>query len=133
MGTMVVALAANQRDTTLVFVALFGALLVGIFMAYRVVRDLKSESDEERAEPEDVVGALTEAFERGQMSEEEYLKARDAAVRAGFGDSLPVLPKHLREKAKLAPDEAFAKEGKAPDDEPAEAGDKTDLLAEGRD
>lgn len=66
--------------------------LVATVLAYRVYRDLKPEPGESLTDSDELLGPLTEAFESGQMSEEEYNRIRDAAVRAGFGGAFPPFP-----------------------------------------
>ena len=74
------------------FIALVVALLVATVLAYRVLRDLRGESDETLTEAEDLIGPIEEAYAAGHMSEEEYLRARGAVARSGFPGRFDDLP-----------------------------------------
>jgi hypothetical protein len=78
------ALAAVDPIRYLPMIGLALALVVAALLAYRVARDLKADPDESLTEADDLLGPLEEAYAKGQMSEPEYLRARDAIVRAGF-------------------------------------------------
>src|SRR5262245_27581074 len=97
MATLLAVAKAPHEPGYLPLLALAVALVVAMALAYRVFRDVKGEEDESLTEPDDLLGPLDEAFAAGQMSEGEYLRARDAIVRAGFGGRFPDLP--LRPKA----------------------------------
>ncbi|MFO0952278.1 MAG: hypothetical protein U0835_14235, partial [Isosphaeraceae bacterium] len=57
------------------------ALLAGAIWMYQIFRDLRGGSEQEGESPEDLLTPLAEAFEEGQISEEEYLRIRESIER----------------------------------------------------
>jgi hypothetical protein len=64
--------------------ALTIALIVGMVWVYRVLSELRGEGDDTSDTPEGLLDPLSQAFESGQMSEEEYNR-----IRASVGKVLP--------------------------------------------
>jgi hypothetical protein len=75
-----------SRHPYLTLALLSVALVVGLVWAYRVVRDVRGESEEETDSPEDLLTPLAEAFAAGQMSEEEYQRIRASLARGAGVD-----------------------------------------------
>jgi hypothetical protein len=72
-------------------------LLAGMFWVMKVVGDLKNNDGKPADTPKTLLSPLEQAFAAGQMSEEEYLKIRSAAVKvAGGGDLLPPIRDPLK-------------------------------------
>jgi uncharacterized membrane protein len=59
------------------------ALIIGVPMAVRVIREAKGEVDPEGGTEEDLMGPLAEAYASGQMSEEEYNRIKATILRGG--------------------------------------------------
>ena len=104
--------AAKNTNGVSVFpvIALGVALIVALIIALRVYRDLKGEAEESLTEPDDLFESLIAAYAAGQMSQDEYFRARDAVGRAGAGaghsgpsSTLPVTPKAEPTAAPLQP------------------------------
>ena len=62
----------------LALILMIVAAAVMIPYALRVWRDVKNGGDECATSPEDVLGPLTEAFQEGEISREEYERIRDS-------------------------------------------------------
>jgi hypothetical protein len=122
------ALAGYNWLDAVPLVVLLLASVVGGRLVYRVIRDLQGGSTS-LTEPEDLLGPLEEAYAGGQMSEEEYLRARAAIERAGFGsnDLRYWLPPRASAPPSEGPrpglDHEPAPEPEAPRDAPAEQRD----------
>lgn len=76
------------------------ALLVGVVLTHRVLRDVKGDAEESLTDPDDLLNPLSEAFASGQMSQEEYERIQ-ASVRRGvllgtMPEALPVRPKVVK-------------------------------------
>lgn len=92
--------AVKNTDNMAIFpvVALGIALAVALILAMRVFRDLKGENEQPLTETNDLLQPLIDAFASGQMSQEEYRRARQAINRVGgaeteAGESFPTDPK----------------------------------------
>jgi hypothetical protein len=59
------------------------ALMIGVPMALRVIREAKGEVEEEGGSEDDLMGPLAEAYASGQMSEEEYNRIKATILRGG--------------------------------------------------
>lgn len=83
--------AAKNTNGVSVFpvIALGVALIIALIVAMRVYRDLKGGVEESLTEPDDLFESLIAAYAAGQMSQDEYFRARDAVVRAAAGHSGP--------------------------------------------
>jgi hypothetical protein len=89
--TTTLALIDPNLRWYLIFTMLTVALVVGTVMVHRVWRDVKGEAEDLTTDPEDLLVPLAEAFAAGQMSEEEFQRIRDSAVR-GIPDPQPAAP-----------------------------------------
>ena len=69
--------------------ALVTALMVGAMVLQRARRDLLGEEEA----PEDVGGSLRDAFEAGELTEEEYLKVRESLGDVDHGPKPPNVPR----------------------------------------
>ncbi len=81
------AKAPNTGWGILPLIAMIAALGVAMIITYRVVRDLKGGTNERLTDSDDLLNPLLQAYAAGEMSREEYLRARDAVVRAGYAGS----------------------------------------------
>jgi hypothetical protein len=86
--------------------ALTIALIVGMVWVYRVLSDLRGKGDDTSDTPEDLLNPLSQAFESGQMSTEEYNR-----IRASVGKVLP--DSELRETPPLRRERQSAPKGDA--------------------
>jgi hypothetical protein len=84
--------------------ALTIALIVGMVWVYRVLSDLRGERGDTSDTPEGLLDPLSQAFESGQMSEEEYNRIR-ASVGRVLPDSDLREPPILRRERQSAPKE----------------------------
>jgi hypothetical protein len=63
-------------------IALGVAIVIGVPIAYKVWKEAKGEADDETTKPDDLLGPLSAAYAKGQMSTEEYKRARDSILRS---------------------------------------------------
>lgn len=119
MATILAAANAKPDLGILPLIVLAVALAVAVTLAYRVYRDVKGEPEGPLTEPDDLLNSLTEAYASGQMSREEYLRARAAVDRTGLGEPRSTLPIRPRIDGAGAGDEPAADETPTlPGDEP---------------
>jgi uncharacterized membrane protein len=74
------ALDANQKWYLALTLMIVAAVAI-IPYALRVWRDVKEGVDDCASTPEDVLGPLTEAFQEGEISREEYERIRDSVAK----------------------------------------------------
>jgi hypothetical protein len=76
--------------------ALTIALIVGMVWVYRILNDLRGKGDDTSDTPEDVLDPLSQAFESGHMSEEEYNRIRASVGKVLPDSGLREIPTHRR-------------------------------------
>jgi uncharacterized membrane protein len=67
----------------LALAALSVALILGVPMALRVIREAKGEVEPVGGDSDDLLTPLAEAYAEGQMSEEEYQRIKASILRGG--------------------------------------------------
>ena len=101
--TILVAAIDPNLKWYFAFFALTTALVIGVPMAMRVIREARGEVEPETED--DLLTPLAQAFAEGQMSKDEYERIRASIDRGGVGLTFPPKAKPVSPPAPVVVDE----------------------------